>query len=686
MADALQTYVDNLLAREIVQEKSRGAQNSKLEVAQVLQAIALNLALHPRAVLHLAFLARNALQTLVAQERQLVTDLTQIIDDLGNPSFVINDTKALQRAKVSIGQVFGQESLSAHDQSIKDFNAAIDEFMRKQLLRNIRRAGSTEMARPYAEAKLLLPGKFADLKARHAEVVRRAEYLESCVRNFVSANISSVVGMETVSRIKDDIDEILAAIEESDSPDRAGEYAQRLTAAKSCLQLLQQSPGIYDPKVDVSENLPHGSDIFFRSPMTYVSVSLPYPAPWTFPQNASLQVSTDSGVTSMSFPMQTASFEDKVALVGTPIVGNPVFAAPSSLYLEIGASQYEVVVPAGGYTFPQLLVALQAAAAGVPVEIASYISSGNPQLCLLASDTIRVLPFHWNPNNPAPNDSIHTELGFEPGQEASVHGATEAILTDAFARFGLTPVFYDDRVEVGYQGQYLEMIGIPQVDGRAHRAQSDRCDLYGIYLGEDEDPIDPRGLVDVGDVLSLGATVTEVGPQFLTLSAALDRFDQRAVLESVLVLAWKSVQDKLSGFMSSWKVRDLTRLDAVIAPLNGSPTKARREDAKDALAVLDARLGELEAAISGAFPQTLDASVATGVLDTVRERKLDRAEAFLLSGRVSEIFKFDWETASFSGSLMSSMSDVAKNDVIWPNSMRDENGRAFAVDPMELDP
>jgi hypothetical protein len=223
----------------------------------------------------------------------------------------------------------------------------------------------------------------------------------------------------------------------------------------------------------------------------------------------------------------------------------------------------------------------------------------------------------------------------------------------------------------------ISVSGFPDLGLSNVSPSTDKLEFYEPSSGT----VRADSLVDVGDFVSIGgATRSVVGfdRHYAVLNSPITHTDGPVTVTSSLVSAFEAFDVTMGGHLPIWLAarfaQDLTVVDRAVAPLYGSPTPANREGALNVLEDLQGRLRDLYEAL---HPQASDlpAGAATderalvaGLVQTLTERKFDRAVDMLMRCQVREVFDLDWQSASYAGDFMRSMSDVAQNDMSFPNT------------------
>jgi hypothetical protein len=705
----VQEQISTLLQRNLVEDKTRGTPSVQVEAAAVMDSVALNFVFNPRTVLYFAHLARNALFRLVDVERLTALALMQTVRDLGNQSFALRELKALERAKTSLLQIETQGQILSTEGAFQGFDSAAKEFLDKQLSKNVRRQGTSSLVRPSVEAAATLPSEYATVTALHSQVAARLKYLMRGVREFSISSLAGTLGINAAFRVRKDVESIITDLEADPTAAGSREYAVRLSAARTALRLLGTPPGIFDPKVSTTKSLPYGYSLSGASAASSFEQISSTPEPWSVPFGTVFQYTV--GPVAGVFPIYSLTY----ALDSTPSMRSP--ASPGynippqgGLFFDMGGgTTFRVVINDTSSWFfktPGDVVAAINAQASAYV-VARVVPQNIPGAIILLDSvgisSLTMSPFRLTDTISVPHsgstsgsptvwtNSARTLLGLPEGSDDGVRTASDmaAYLNGCFgvSFFSSENAHLVARVPLA-PGQTASIVA-PGIFASVPPAPaySAEVSLVGTYLGKAIAPPAPS-LVSRGDVLTASTGTSKVSSatgSTVLLEDVLPVFEGPIAVESGLVKMWQSLQLALDAFSGAWaKGGSVDRMDSTIASLYSSPTPARRNDAIKALQVLVDTLESLQTVLSSS-PLSSDVSaeraIAEGIMSTLTERKFDRAQSFLLQGRFVEVFSLDWQTASFSGELLSSATEVAQNDLTWPQGNSEEQSNVpYATD------
>jgi hypothetical protein len=219
------------------------------------------------------------------------------------------------------------------------------------------------------------------------------------------------------------------------------------------------------------------------------------------------------------------------------------------------------------------------------------------------------------------------------------------------------------------------------------RPQATSLTLYGAPPGAEPEDLDPVDLVGPGDVVETPdgtAVVTGIDRYQVLFTPPLPAFQGDVVVRSALTVMWGALEQDLLAFLTAWLktryAKNLDAIDAVLAPLYGDWTQAKRNEAVHLLGDLRSSLQRLSDLLSlNDLPAGAAAGeqvMVSGIISTLQERKFDRALDLLLRCRVREVFDLDWQTVSYGGELMAAAAGFVQKNVRYPDRTKDEGSKS----------
>jgi hypothetical protein len=726
---SLQDHVQSLIGRTVAEQKIVGTNASDVEARAVLESIALNLLLQPRAVLYLAHLARNGLLSIVNQELAAIDTLSKTVSDTANSTFLPSSTLHLDRARTALLQMETLEKIDSKGKDFQRFDVSINDFLEKNLSKSVRRKGSPDLVRPDTEAAVDLTTDFSTLVALHEELNQRLYALSVGIENFSSSPLGTILGLSTAYRARLDIEDIISIIDSGESGNQARDIAIRLIGDRSAVKALGNLPTLSGSLVNTATGLPAGYSLKAQSDFA-TAVATSVAGPWVFAPSATAAV-TVNGVTltKTHFPQTAIHLDNRAFIVTSPAVFFPFFPitmpAGKWLFLHLRRAtpaagfvlqpegdylrQVRVAFSAGPITLTTFLNDLNTAL-GADGTAAEYLQVNTGRIIIIGEaniTSIRVAAMVQEPSTTTLGDphifdsSLHDVMGLEVGQ-VGVSGSTPVeIVLDALNLYfsSLIEATATENQEVRFetiddvQGTQMTL-ALPaamSVNG-TFSAVSNSIKLYGTINGKEPvavpgdlpTPVDPGPLMDVQDLFTgptgqaiiQGLTTTRI-----ILDTALPTFDgdvsvSSALVEQIFALD-KSVQAYLADWLKTKFAQDLSSIDRAIAALSGKITPATRQEVQTLLTDLKNNVTGLATALSvgpvSSSMGTDERRLVSGIINTLTERKYDRALSQLLRLQVQEFFEMTGETASFGGNLLKTMTDFATTDIQFPNTQLDED-------------
>lgn len=186
-----------------------GVRNQATPFEEVRELANSALLYDPDAVFFIINQAAKALGNTVSTEVQTCNDLLDAVDDLSMPDKPIEDVGSLSDAATSLsimqGALARRGVIGASEYG--RYNAAIDraakEIGRTAKMTYVPRGGTQvikDVVRSSSEAKSEVLSQFKSLKEIHDDLISRIGYILSAYEQFLSANLSGVVGQRQLSR------------------------------------------------------------------------------------------------------------------------------------------------------------------------------------------------------------------------------------------------------------------------------------------------------------------------------------------------------------------------------------------------------------------------------------------------------------------------------------------------------
>src|SRR6267154_2377609 len=723
---SLQDHVQSLIGRTVAEQKIVGTNASDIEARAVLESIALNLLLQPRAVMYLANLARNGLTNVVTQELAAIDTLVKTVSDTANATFLPSSTLHLDRAKTALLQMDTLEKVDVKGNDFKRFNSSINDFLDKTLSKSVRQKGSTDLIRPDTEAAVDLSTDFTSLTDLHADLNQRLYSLSVGIENVSSSPLGTILGLSTAYRARLDIEDIINIIDAGDSGNQTRDIAIRLIGDRAALKSLGGLPELSGLLLNTSSEFPAGYALKAMSDPAK-AVATTAVGPWVFAASATAAITVNSTtITKTHFPQTAIHLDNRAFVVSVPGIVFPI-TVPSGTYLFLhlrrataaggfvlqadGTYLKQVRVPftAGPRTLAQTLTDLNATL-GADATAAEYLEAGTGRIIIIGDAALTSLQVAGQVQETGSstlgdpvvyNQSAHAIVGFTLFDVGTSGSTPIGIVVDALNRYFSTLIA---ATPTETQAVLIETIldtpgvtltpalPVALLANGNFFAFSNSIKLYGTVNGKEPDavpgdvptPVDPGPLVDVQDLFigpTGSATIQGLTATRILLDTALRTFNGDITVNSALAAQIAALDKGVQSFLSTWLKskfsKDLTTLDRAIAALTGKQTPATRQAVQDLLTDLKNNVLALATILSIGPVSTSMGTVERGVvfcIDTApTERKYDRALALLLHLQVQEFFEMTGDTASYGGNLLKTMSNFATTDIKFPNTQLDED-------------
>lgn len=302
------------------------------------------------------------------------------------------------------------------------------------------------------------------------------------------------------------------------------------------------------------------------------------------------------------------------------------------------------------------------------------------------------------------SNSVHSSVGFSIGQSGTVGPKSPNLIAESLNNH------LGSLVNVTAVGGSLKLVGVSQMPGAyitlsgtslseiglspgTVYAYSNMVKLVGKVRGVLTNPFVPQPLVSVGDSVSTQLWSSKVSgfvDNYIVLGTAVRTVSGDVTVTSSLVNSYdvllNSISTIIKSYVSSSKFNEGT--SSITSLANKAANLKTGEARNKCVTELDSLEALLTSIISAAtVPNSLvqkdEATTerinANSILNTLRERKLDKASDFLSSGKVINVFEMTVNTASYAGAAMDAMSDMAVNNFVYPNRSLDEGIEASDI-------
>lgn len=707
---SIQDHVQSLIGRTVAEQKVVGVTQPDVEARAILESIALNLLLKPRSVLYLAHLARNALLNVVTQELAAIDTLSQTVSDTANATFTTTDSTFLNNARTSLVQMEGLDKVDTTGNDFQRFDSSVSNFLNKTLSKSVRQIGTPTLIRPATEAAVDLPTDFSALEDLHTELNQRLFALSVGIENFTSSPLGTVLGLSTAYRARLDIEDVINIIDGGDAGTQARDIAVRVIGDRAALKSVGSLPVLDSLLIDTFNDVPAGYVLQAESDPATASATSGI-APFTFSASETAAVTVNgTPLTAAAFPQAGTDLDNRAFVVSSSGITYPI-TVPGSTYLFL---HFRRATTAVGYTLQRdgsYLKQLNVAFTGGPIGIAQvltdlnsalgsdatayeYLTPGTSRIIIIGNSaltSISVAPLITNPS--LLTASANSILGFTLLQTGSSGTTPIGIVVDALNQFFGSLIVASPTSDqtilletiLDTPGTTL-LLALPTsmaVSGLTH-AQSNSIRLFGTVIGVPTDPVDPTTLLDVGDSFTVPtgtSTIKAMTNLRITLQSAFNTFLGDVTANSALSIQIEALDTAVQAFLTTWLgtpyAQNLTTLDMAIAALAGKVTPATRNAVLGILSDLRSDVSTLASVLAtGPVPSNIgtdEQSVVNGIINTLTERKYDKALSLLLQLQVQEFFEMTGDSASFGGALMMSMSNIATTDIQFPNLQDDED-------------
>lgn len=472
---SIQSQVDSIVSRRVAEAKVQGIPAPDLEASAVFESIALNLLLNPRTVLYSAHLARNGVLAAAKKEIAQVDTLISSIQDTANQTYSIKNTSALEKAKTALLQMENLDRVDTNSQAFKTYTSAIDDFLNKQLSKNVKKKGATSLLRPGGEAAEDVPSDYSLLQSYHSTFLDKLYALSVGVDNYVSSPMSSVIGLSTAYRVRSDLQDILDSLAVDDSGAQSRDYAVRLLTSRSALRVIGNPPVIDAPVLDTAAGKPDGYVLKVTSgDAPAVATSSVGP----FAGLSSGDLTLDVNGASILVPSsQLVPSKNSAAVFSTPLTSFPLtIPAGYHLFLKLVVKQSVTGwTPVGDGTFSHPVLG-----SGWSTDGSRYFR--NVRCVMTFGDPL--LPTVI-PNITALAAAITTGLGTANADAGATVGFGDGFVFNGDRlTVAVSPTYFESiAVAPGYSYPYPANGGYGEAGVEAYYSQSAH-DLCGLFIGQ----------------------------------------------------------------------------------------------------------------------------------------------------------------------------------------------------------
>lgn len=635
---------------------SADSSTSSSSASSVFQSIILSFLFVPRVALRFAFLAANGLAQKLSTEIEQLDEISLAVRDLGNPVYSIGGTEHLVRARTALLRLEQLPKVTAGSPALGSYKSATRAFLENELSKNVGAGNARALLRSSDEAAADVTSLMSGLSSMHADVLERLYKLVVGVENFQTTPFQTVLGNSTVLRIRQSIEAVLSTVEDGTASSSVRSIVMSLISGREVLDVLSNVPALFGPV------LPQGATASTGQAPATVSGSL---SSVVLDPNPTITITVGSGP-----PTSYAFFIGNAALLVSEPIHFPVDATSKALYLTLDSGTVEIPFQGTFTSIAQLAAAVNAAAAGVQaVGFANY-----PDRLLLystSSSTLSVSPYLHRTDGDGTisvwAQSAHDLLGLSVGQEGTrtlpVRHVVEAINSlyanqvVASARNGVLTVATTE-----FSHGISLQVDFPGFSGSS-RATSNSVLFDDSTLSD---------AVQVGDLVMLDGVSSHVVSKTssgVLLEAAVPTVKAASIqVKSRLEVYYAQLDGVLQDFYSGWVKtkysKDLTSFDRVIAPLFGNRGEAHRNTALQEISALREKLDGLRQQLLALdLPSNADrreSDLANSIVETLRERKYDRAADLLLKCDLASLITIDEDSASYAGTMLKATETFAQ--------------------------
>lgn len=702
------TAVGKFLTRRLSTPDSRPGEDAAEEIQALLESIAIALLLRPQIVLPLLLRAKNSLQQIVQADIDILTFLQKALAEVENPDRGVTDTSDLVEAQTALVELDRIGRVGTDVQAFGRYQAAIRRFLDAQLAATLKRTGSGEFERGGAEAKADIFRMLPTFEATHRVLIARLTSLAGAVTDFRSVDLTRLVSIRTLTRVRSSLRQIRQRIEARRLSKTVA--AVELLAGAAALTSIARTVDVFDPTLDTGSTPPQRTITARAEAVPATVQSSPGPwtlgaAPWRFVGISNPLAAT---ATAFDFELPGPGASGRAYLASEQ--GAPTVAIPpgGTLYLLLRQSttdthaEFSVTVTSGAnVTWATLAADITTATGG---DVTAIETPGTNGLLLYSSDVaydqLTVLPASSGQDGTTTDlgtsPSVHAAVGFAPYQTslpvghftpsalaaAVRHQLPDVVVTTGTDRIELTSTATDVRASslqfndagtnavqaiFGFTGlieaapRYLELVE----DGVAQPPRD-----LGVYIGSRittaEDPVSGSALRTLNN-----EPVTDIEGTAIYLDLPLPRGEDLAVtITAPDAFAVQAILQILADFAGVF-AGDAAAVRQSVSPALSSPTRAQVADAQRTVTRVLEKLTNADG--SGLWDRLRTLSVRPDrsryhadmhrLLTALEERGLDRAATLLSTGQFSAFFALDKNVSSRSTRFLRAMEQTVTTDL-----------------------
>jgi hypothetical protein len=207
--------VSKIFQARIDPGKEGGTLNTEIEYLQLVDLTSVTFLFHNDAIFYLALLARNKLLALVRREVAFIEDMLIALDDLSQIGEQVTDTTILSNANTALLSLDAASTLQNRPETER-FSNLMDQFA-NQYRRNVVSSSTRGLVRPKESARDVLRTNLDRMEKIHERLLAAVFSLRDMMDDFVSLDIPAKVSASSLSRIRENLDQIITNIEE-DTP------------------------------------------------------------------------------------------------------------------------------------------------------------------------------------------------------------------------------------------------------------------------------------------------------------------------------------------------------------------------------------------------------------------------------------------------------------------------------------